>query len=272
MKVYKKRMDMVEVLLLVVLGLVAGVFSGMFGIGGGSIIVPILIYAWGVSQTEANGTSLAILLMPVGILAALSYYRAQKLEIKVSALIALGLTIGSYFGAELALNARPLALMLSYVGFLMVVSVYYINPRSFMSRVYQKQRVNKLETDEADSWSVKLIPLMIGLVAGVLSGLFGIGGGLLIVPALVIIMGFSQKVATGTSLGALLLPVGLPGVLRYSIEGKIDFGVVAPIAIGIVFGAIVGATITLGLSDKTVRRLYGGFLFLVALRFLFTSI
>jgi hypothetical protein len=108
-------------------------------------------------------------------------------------------------------------------------------------------------------------------VAGVASGLFGIGGGAVIVPTLVVLLGYEQKRAVGTSLGALLLPVGLPGVLSYQDAGVLDVAQAAPIAVGLMLGAVVGAQITLQLPSTTVKRLYGVFLFLVGLNFIFSA-
>lgn len=110
---------------------------------------------------------------------------------------------------------------------------------------------------------------LLGLLAGVASGMFGIGGGLIIVPALVGLFGFEQKAATGTSLAVLLLPVSLAAVLRYIEADKLDIGVAVWVALGLIGGAFAGARIALALPSKTVRRIYGLFLFAIAARFLF---
>jgi len=99
--------------------------------------------------------------------------------------------------------------------------------------------------------------------------MFGIGGGAVIVPALVGFFNYDQKLAVGTSLGALLLPVGLPGVVRYAAAGTLDIPVAILVALGLVVGAFFGAQIALGLPSKTVKQLYGVFLVFVALRFIF---
>ncbi|PJF24038.1 MAG: permease [Phototrophicales bacterium] len=111
--------------------------------------------------------------------------------------------------------------------------------------------------------------LGVGLGAGVLSGMFGIGGGIVIVPILVGLLKFDQKVAVGTSLGALLLPVGFGGVSRYYAEGLLDVGAAAAVALGLVIGSFGGAKLALGLPSTTVKRLYGIFLLFVAARFIF---
>src|SRR5438309_10716748 len=105
--------------------------------------------------------------------------------------------------------------------------------------------------------------LLLGLVAGVLSGMFGIGGGLVIVPALIVGFGFGPKVATGTSLFALMWPVGLLGVLEYWRRGELQVVPGTLIAIGLFFGAYLGAKITGAISPVTMKRLYGAFLLVV---------
>ena len=105
--------------------------------------------------------------------------------------------------------------------------------------------------------------MLIGLIAGVLSGLFGIGGGILIVPALIYGMGFSQKTATGTSLAILLPPVGIAAVMQYYREGHVDFRAALLIAAAMLAGSWFGAKFALQLDPKTLKTLFG--LFLVAL-------
>ncbi len=110
--------------------------------------------------------------------------------------------------------------------------------------------------------------LGIGLIAGVLSGMFGIGGGLVIVPALLLLVQMKEFEAIGTSLAALIPPVGLLGAMAYYRNGNINMKYAALIALGLFVGAYFGAKITLGLSPVIVRRLYAGFLILVATRML----
>ena len=96
---------------LLVIGLVAGIMAGMFGIGGGIVMVPALITIMGFSIVQANGTSLAALMLPVGIFAVITYYKNNLINIKVASFFAFGLFIGVYFGAKLALNV-PINLLL----------------------------------------------------------------------------------------------------------------------------------------------------------------
>ena len=106
---------------LLAVGLVAGAFAGLFGIGGGLIIVPALLYVFKMKELEALGTSLAALVPPVGLLGAAEYYRQGYINIAYAGLIALGLFIGAYFGAKIVI-ALPGALLLRIYGaFILIV-------------------------------------------------------------------------------------------------------------------------------------------------------
>ena len=109
---------------------------------------------------------------------------------------------------------------------------------------------------------------LLGLVAGVVSGLFGIGGAIVIIPGLVLLAKLPQHTANGTSLAALLLPVGILGVLEYNRRGQVNFGYAAIIAAGLLIGAFVGAKLAGPVSEVALRREFGAFLLLVAGRLL----
>jgi uncharacterized membrane protein YfcA len=111
----------------------------------------------------------------------------------------------------------------------------------------------------------------IGLLAGVLSGLFGIGGGIVIVPLLVLLVGMTTTQAAGTSLAALLLPVGALGALEYWRGGFVDLGFAALLAGGLLVGAYVGARLGIALPVETVQRAFGVLLVIVGVRFIFFS-
>jgi uncharacterized membrane protein YfcA len=104
------------------IGLVAGVFAGMFGIGGGLIIVPALIFLVKVRELEAIGTSLAALIPPVGLLGAAEYYRNGYINIRYAGLIALGIFIGAFFGARIMIGLPPHVIRRLYAAFLFVIA------------------------------------------------------------------------------------------------------------------------------------------------------
>ena len=105
--------------------------------------------------------------------------------------------------------------------------------------------------------------MLIGLSAGILSGLFGIGGGVLIVPALMYGLGFSQKLATGTSLAILLPPVGIAAVMEYYRHGAVNIKAAMVIAIMVVLGSWLGSKFSVGIDPATMKLLFGVFLILL---------
>jgi uncharacterized membrane protein YfcA len=114
-----------------------------------------------------------------------------------------------------------------------------------------------------------IILILVGLIAGALSGLIGIGGGLVIVPALVYLVDFSQHKAQGTSLGLLLLPAGILAVIQYYRQGDIDFGVVALLAVGFVVGGYYGSKLALSLPQDTLKKVFAILLIVIAVKMLF---
>lgn len=111
--------------------------------------------------------------------------------------------------------------------------------------------------------------VIVGLVAGFLSGLIGIGGGVIIVPALVLFLGFTQKEAQGTSLGILLLPVGILAVIQYYKQGYLNVNYVLIVAAAFVLGGFLGSKLALGLSDAKMKKIFAIIMMLIAIKMLF---
>src|SRR5436190_11075399 len=135
---------------------------------------------------------------------------------------------------------------------------HFINKISKINIVQTKSRNMNIET--------VLLLIIVGLAAGVLSGMVGVGGGIIVVPALVIFLGFSQHQAQGTSLGLLLLPVGILAVMNYYNKGYIDIKVVAIMSIAFVLGGWLGSKLSLSLPQDTVKKIFAIVLFYTAFR------
>jgi len=117
---------MTEIMILILIGLAGGVLSGMFGVGGGIIIVPAFVFFLGMSQHEAQGTSIGLMLLPIGILAAYNYHQSGNMDIKAAIIVAFAFVIGGYFGSKLSLTLDQ-ALIKRVFGVLMLfVSVKLI--------------------------------------------------------------------------------------------------------------------------------------------------
>lgn len=113
-----------EIIGLILLGIVAGVAGGLFGIGGGIIIVPVLVLLFGLTQKTAQGTSLVALIAPVGIFAVMNYYREGQADLMKGVLIGLGFLAGGYLGSRIALGLDPDTMRKSFAVFLVIVGVY----------------------------------------------------------------------------------------------------------------------------------------------------
>ncbi|MDQ6609674.1 MAG: sulfite exporter TauE/SafE family protein [Bacteroidota bacterium] len=118
------------------------------------------------------------------------------------------------------------------------------------------------------SGQIIIILILIGLIAGMLSGLIGVGGGIIIVPALVYFVGFTQKEAQGTSLGLLLLPIGILAVMNYYNKGLIDIKVVGIMAIGFLVGGYFGSKLALVISEAALKKIFAVVLFYTAFKML----
>jgi uncharacterized membrane protein YfcA len=130
-----------------------------------------------------------------------------------------------------------------------------------------KQGINQPQNRVMTSQLV-IILILIGLFAGILSGLVGVGGGIIVVPALVLILNFSQHEAQGTSLGLLLLPVGILAVLNYYNKGYIDVKVVLIMGAAFVLGGWLGSKLALQLSQELVRKIFAIVMFYAAFKML----
>lgn len=117
------KMTLTTILLLMLLGLATGIMAGMLGIGGGIIVIPAMVLLLGFSQQSAQGTSLAMMLPPVGIFAVINYYKAGHVDFKVAAILAVLFIAGSYFGSKFAVKIPQDTLKKIFGVFLLLVAV-----------------------------------------------------------------------------------------------------------------------------------------------------
>jgi uncharacterized membrane protein YfcA len=241
------------------LGIVAGVLSGLFGIGGGIVMVPSLIFFFGLDILDANATSLGAMLLPVGILGVVAYHKAGLLRWVESGWIALGLLAGSFVGGELAVHLNEGLLSKFYAVILLYIALTYLDVFSRMKRKKPAEAVSLAEVHRP-VWGL----LLVGLAAGIFAGLFGKGGGIVIVPLLVGLFRYDYKAAVATSLAALQLPVGLPSVLIYAQNGHLNLAHAGWIALGILLGSLAGSKLGLKLPVPMFKKVFAVFLLVVA--------
>lgn len=256
--------------LVIAIGFLAGIFAGLFGIGGGIVIVPALVLLAGFPLIKATGTSLAAIMLPVGILGVIAYYRARILDLRGATFLASGLLMSVALGAWLA-HALPAEVVRKlYAIFCLYVSWTFIQPLEKLKRFKGESPLPEPEPESNNGPHPHFLALIgIGLVAGVMAGMFGIGGGNIIVPFLVLFLKYPPKRAIATSLAALLPPIGLPGVIYYYKAGTLDVRIAVLLAAGLLLGTVFGARINIQMPTSRIKMLYGIFLIFVAARFLF---
>ena len=207
-----------RVLLLLLVGAIGGFLSGMFGVGGGIIMVPLFVWLIGLDQRHASATSL-IAIIPSAVAGAIQYAVAGHLDIVVGLLIAAGGIAGSLVGTRL-LKTLPLGwLRWLFIALLLVTAIRLLF------------EVPSRGSDIVLTPSVVAGLIVLGLVMGVASGLFGIGGGVIAVPVLITLFGASDLLAKGTSLLAMI-PTALTGSVANTRNGLVRplDGIIAGIA------------------------------------------
>lgn len=249
----------------VILGILTGILSGLFGIGGGILLVPSLLLVFGMNILDANAISLTAMILPVGMLGVISYYKAGMIVIKDSLLIALGLFLGSFIGGELAVNINEAILTKLYVGILIYIAILYLDIPSLI----KNKNGRKAEQESLHLKKAFWVYIYLGMGAGVFAGLFGKGGGVVIVPILVAVLHYSPKAAAATSLAALQLPVGLPSIIIYAQNGHLNITYAVFIAIGIVLGTFWGTKLGLKLPPALFKKIFAFFLIAVAIYMFF---
>jgi hypothetical protein len=231
-------------------GLVGGTLSGFFGVGGNFILVPLLGLALGLNQHQAQGLTLAALLPPLGLPAVLEYRRAGvPLLWRVVGCCILGFLPAVPLGSLVA-NQLPAAALRVLFSLLLVAMAV---------RLWRTPRVHAERPNLAEP-PAGYVPrsLLAGCIAGLASGLLGIGGAIVLIPLLTTQLGLSQKQAQLTSLAMLLPPIALPGVWVYAqAEHGLPWGALIPVAVGFICGAFFGARLNRVVSPARLTRGFG---------------
>jgi uncharacterized membrane protein YfcA len=235
----------------VLIGLLAGLLSGLFGVGGGTVIVPLLVLLCGFDQRLASGTSLAAIL-PTAVVGVISYAAVGSVSWLAALLLAVGAVAGAQIGTWLLPRLPVRALQWGFVGFLaiVIVNLFLVIP----SR----------DVDLVIGWGTGAALLGVGLVTGTLAGLLGVGGGVVVVPALILLFDASDLVAKGTSL-LMMIPTALSGTLGNVKRGNTDLRAAAWIAAGSCVSTAGGAQLARILDPAVATPLFAVFLIVVQL-------
>ncbi len=244
------------------LGVATGLLSGLLGVGGGFIMVPGMVYVLGLRQHQAHGTSLLVII-PVALVGSLILGSSHDVDVAVALALAAGAVAGAVFGARLTRRLSQVQLRGAFglvaLGFGLVMIGDAIAHAAHWTAAGGGLHPTGV--------SLAFLAILIGLVAGIASGLLGIGGGVIMVPAMVFLLGLSQHLAQGTSL-AVIIPTAAAGAVTHFRIGNVRLNTALWLSIGGMAGAVAGALAAVASSDELLRVFFGGFLSFTGLRML----
>jgi uncharacterized protein len=241
-----------EFVLAVLVGLGTGILAGLFGVGGGVVMTPGLNLLVSVPPVVAVETPLPVI-FPTALVGAATYWRAGQIDPRAAAWIGGTGIATAAIGAAAADVIGGRVLLIITAGLLGWQAIAILRDRD-------REPSPSSGPERPIAWWALMA---IGIVAGLLSGLLGIGGGLVIVPSLAGILGMPLKRALGTSLLCIVVMV-VPGTIVHSLLGHIDWPIAFALMVGSIPGARIGARFALGAAERTLRVLVGSFLAVVA--------
>lgn len=238
--------------LLAIIGAVAGVLSGLFGVGGGVLIVPALVLIFGLQQRIAHGTSLAAV-VPISIVGAVTYLLHGSVDLHVAGLMMLGTVAGAMWGVRL-LDWIPQGIL----RWLFITFMFFVAFRMFI-----EVPARDVDIDQTVLLAVGLVG--IGLATGILSGLLGVGGGVFMVPVMVVFLGMGDLTAKGVSL-LVVIPTGLVATYFSMRKGNVNLRSAATIGITGALTSVGGAALAFLLDPQLASILFAAFLVVIGLR------
>ncbi|MGO9014093.1 MAG: sulfite exporter TauE/SafE family protein [Dissulfurispiraceae bacterium] len=241
--------------MILIIGLMAGIFGGFVGVGGGVVMIPFMVKGLKLGQHKAHGTSLVALVF-TGIAGAITYAVAGTVDIVASVSLAATAIFTAPFGAHFANSLPEWKLKRSFGGFLLLVAILlifkpYVTPHA----------------SHISGWEKIMILLSSGVFTGFISGMMGVGGATIMIPAMVLLVGMGQHIAQGSSLLAMV-PVGAAGAYAHYKLGNVETKCLPGLIAGIVVGTFLGGTLASVLSDDALRFVFAIILFWTGMNYL----
>lgn len=272
-------------ILAALVGILVGVCSGLLGIGGGTLMVPIFRLGFGMSALASTATSL-FTIIPTSLVGCITHIRNKTCIPRIGLLCGIAGACTSPLGVWLA-SMSPSWLVMLVAGIIIVYSSYNMFRKAARlpkaSAVRSESKTSSLQSDksnpsvssegqheivesESPVLDVKktLLALGIGLFAGLCSGYVGVGGGFIMVPLFVALLGIMMRQASGTSLIAVTI-LAIPGAITQGMLGNIDYVVGIAMAVGSIPGAALGASLVRKVPERQLRFLFGAFLLVAAI-------
>lgn len=241
-----------DYVVLVMIGLLAGLFSGMFGVGGGTVIMPLLVLFLAFDQRLAAGTSLAAI-VPLAAVGVVSYALSDSVAWLPALILAAGAVVGAQVGTRLLPRVSQTALRWGFVAFLVVVIVglFLVIP----SR----------DAQLPITWFSGIGLVGLGLFTGLVAGLIGVGGGVIVVPALMMLFGSSDLEAKGTSL-LMMIPTALSGTAGNLRHRNVDLRAAAVVGVSACATTALGAWLATVVDPLLGNVLFAGYLVVIAVQ------
>lgn len=252
-------------------GVFVGVMSGLLGVGGGTIMVPIFRLAFGMSPLASTATSL-FAIIPTSISGVVAHARAKTCVPKLGLALGVGGAVMSPMGVWLA-SVSPgwlvicvAAIVIGFSAFKMFKKAVKCAPTPRAGRAggnVQAASAKAVSDQPVLSRKQYLQGACIGLIAGLASGYVGVGGGFIMVPLMLAVLDIPMSLASGTSLIAIMI-LAIPGVIEQGLLGNIDYLAGIAIVVGSIPGALVGARLVRVVPERQLRFIFGGFLLVAA--------
>jgi len=236
------------------IGLTAGFFSGIFGIGGGLIMIPLMVGILKLGQHQAHGTSLVAIVF-TGLSGAISYSLNGSINLTAAICLAATAMLTARAGARYC-HVLPAWKLKKYFGVFLILCAIFLILKPFISK----------STEAVPLYFQIGVFLIAGAFTGFLSGMMGVGGGTIMVPAMVLLAGFSQHLAQGTSL-LVMIPAGGVGAFTHWKLGNVATSILAGLVPGIILGAYLGGYIVHFIPDTPLRLAFIAAIILMGFRY-----
>ncbi|MBQ3106007.1 MAG: sulfite exporter TauE/SafE family protein [Eggerthellaceae bacterium] len=255
-------------------GLIVGVLSGLLGIGGGTVLVPVFRLMFGMNPLAATATSL-FTIIPTSLSGAVSHIRGKTCIAALGAAMGLGGALTSSLGVWLAARSPDWAIMLAaslVIGYSALNMIRKGLKKPVKSPEAARGSEGLSEPGSSDENEVTpglsrkqlVLGFAIGLCAGVISGYVGVGGGFVMIPLMVSVLGLPMKQASGTSLIAVMM-LAAPAVISHMAMGNVDYWAGIAVALGSIPGAMLGARLVRRVPERALKLLFGCFLLVAAM-------
>ncbi len=259
---------------LVLVGVGIGVLSGMLGIGGGTIMIPVLRLGYGLNAFMSTATSL-FAIIPISLAGAIAHIRARSCLPKLGVLLGVagattssaGVYLGSVSPTWLIMVVA--AIVIAYSAFTMLSKALRMGKKPASSESGNVRANAPVASSDAEPCAFGftrrnvVLAVIIGLIAGFASGYVGVGGGFIMVPLMTAWLGIPMKRTSGTSLIAIII-LAIPGVIQQAFLGHIDYLAGIMLCVGAIPGAVLGAWLVPRVPERTLRFIFAGLLAIAA--------